>query len=169
MLQPSAEWTWYINQEQACLSLDMGELSFCAAMKMRQLDNVKMKHRAFNLDDSSLYFKYYQAAADELYLADHAALEIALNALAIARFCKMDAAKSWLVNKSWGKLPPKYANFAYVKSKTERGLFLIVQADTRMSIIMLLNSQMTLNSGKILYQFESLRVANDRLGIYTPC
>ncbi|AWB67570.1 hypothetical protein C2869_14470 [Saccharobesus litoralis] len=166
MLQPNAEWFWFIDQNQGKLSLDMGEMTFTTPFKRRKLMSSADTKRTFSVDDSSLYTHFYHAVEDSLGLPEPLCVQAALNGVAALMFLKPTGAKSWLFDLEPDIGPGLLDYITCIRSQFQQGVFLILQRDANASLVMLLSQQMRLNNDCLLKQFEVVKTLNDRLGLY---
>ena len=116
----------------------------------------------FCADDSSYYY-YFLEALKDLALSVPEKVQIALNAVTNLRFHKVRMPQSWFFEYHYSDDTFSTGDVITLSIKGDYAQFVILEADDRVSTCMLLESSAQLSDAKTLYQFDVIRVMNDRV------
>lgn len=166
MMQPKSDWCWQYDHEYDCLQLDMGEFLFATPYSKRKLEPTCLDMQSFSVADSDLYEHFYHTLEDCLGLPEALMVQMALNAVALAKFTKPGGPKSWYLNEMTDSAPGLLDEVVAMESDRGKGVFLIIERNANASLFMLLSTSMALNGGNMLKQFEPFRAMNDRMALY---
>ncbi|WP_229360280.1 cell division protein ZapC [Ferrimonas sediminicola] len=161
---PSANWRWFFEPQHSRLALDLGEeMLFLTPYTPSQLIPDALHGTAFCAEQAEFYTRCINELGKQLTLSDPQLVQIALNATALSFFALPRMPKSWYFSHSQSIVYSKPAKVCRLDTEQGAGLFVVVQAEERSSLVMLISDSLELGCNKRLAPFEAIKVMNDRL------
>ncbi|MGF1703419.1 cell division protein ZapC [Photobacterium makurazakiensis] len=167
MLKPNNSWTWYYDQKDDALMLDLGDdMVFRVAIPTKHLIPSSFAKATFTVDDATVYQTFLEGIAC-LELSGPRKVELALTAVAASRFHKPIMPKSWFFKKSEGDYQPRQADIVTLYTDSAKANYLVVENSGCASLCMLADVEpLALTSTKEMKFCDVIKVMNDRTEAY---
>ncbi|CAH0533473.1 Cell division protein ZapC [Vibrio stylophorae] len=163
MLKPNNNWQWYFNPQENSLLLDLGNgYEFCVGLAIKSLVESAKGRAPFSVEDAAIYQRYCETL-ESIYIDDGRAAEVALNAIAAARFHKPVMPKSWFFHAQAQDYSPQQGEVVVLANTHGEGRYLVIENCGRASLCMCLEPEMKLSEGKSLGFCGTIKVMNDRI------
>ncbi len=164
LLMPTSNWRWFFEPQHSRLALDLGdEMVFLTPYDAGQLIPDALHGMPFCAEHAEFYTRCLQELSKQLNLAEPQLVQIALNATALSFFALPRMPKSWYFNHSQSIVYSKAAKVCRLYTEQGPGLFVVVQAEERSSLLMLISETLELGGNKKMAPFDAIKVMNDRL------
>ena len=162
MLQPSANWSWYLHPETKILFLELEDMLFSTAYHQRQLLVQSNSRHPFSIDDHHFYSKMEEVLVSLQNLYSDARLtQMALNATAVNKFYRPIMPKSWFFSKH--QYSGQNNGLSILENDLNQGLVMIIEKDKNSSLCMLIGKPMQLDEHSQLEEFAVIKVMNEYL------
>lgn len=163
MLQPQADWYWYVDEKAGNLSICLGgDLHFATAYPTKNLINHPGRSLPFSIEHMELYSQVSEKLTGcHIDLNNAQKTQVALNAVAALLFHKPVTPKSWHFVQS--SVPFDQTDVARIKTESGEGLILLLESNENMSTGILISSGLLLTQTKALDPFSVHKIANNRL------
>nr|WP_174238891.1 cell division protein ZapC [Vibrio taketomensis] len=165
MLKPSDKWTWYYDDAEQHLMLDLGNtMLFKTNLSRKHIVECAVGINEFSVDDATA-FQTYKDQISHLDLSEPRQAELALYCVAAKRFHKPVQPKSWFFNSlSDGSLTPEEGDFVRLETNHTRGAFIVLEVGECASLCASINlDDFDLNGIKSLKFGEAIKVMHDRM------
>ncbi|MBD8514449.1 cell division protein ZapC [Photobacterium sp. WH77] len=164
MLKPNNSWTWYYDQKNDSLMLDLGEeMVFRVSIPSKHLIACAFNRCEFTVDDASTYQTYLENIS-ALDLSAPRKVELALNAVAASRFHKPMMPKSWFFSQQEGGYTPHNGEIIGLDTDFGSARYLVIENSGCASLCMLADVEShVLTSGKEMEFCGIIKVMNDRM------
>ncbi len=165
MLKPSDKWTWYYDDTEQHLMLDLGDdMVFKTNLSKKLIVDCAIGVNEFSVDDASAYQTYKEQIA-HLDLSEPRQAELALYCVAAKRFHKPVQPKSWFFDCiSDGLNAPVEGDFVQLSNSYSDGYFLVLEVGDNSSLCASINLEaFVLNGVKSLGFGQAIKVMHDRM------
>lgn len=164
VLIPDSNWYWYIEAKTQQLTLSLSDdLHFQTPYSASKLRCAPTSELAFSIEHTGYFFSLKESLEVCLPdMSDAQRLQIILNAVAVKYFCKLTGLKSWHFHEQEQDMTKMVV--ASLSSGRESADVLVVEQDEASATCMFL-TPLTLDNGKTLAQFDTIRVSSNRLGM----
>ncbi|WP_459779860.1 cell division protein ZapC [Photobacterium sp. R1] len=164
VLKPNNSWTWYYDQKNDSLMLDLGEeMVFRVSIPCKHLITCAFNRSEFTVDDASTYQTFLENIAT-LELSAPRKVELALNAVAASRFHKPMMPKSWFFTQQDGGYEPRNGEIIALDTELATGKYLVIENSGCASLCMLADVEPhQLAIGKDIDFCGVIKVMNDRM------
>lgn len=169
MLKPSDKWTWYYDDADQHLMLDLGkEMVFKTNLSRKLIVDCAVGVNEFSVDDASA-FQTYKEQITHLDLSEPRQAQLALYCVAAKRFHKPVQPKSWFFdNLSDGSCAPIEGDFVRLENSYGHGAFIVLEVGDSASLCASINlDEFSLNGVKSIQYGEAIKVMHDRMQIIT--
>ena len=167
MLKPSDKWTWYYDDTDQHLMLDLGnDMVFKTNLSRKLMVECAIGVNEFSVDDASAYQTYKEQIA-HLDLSEPRQAQLALYCVAAKRFHKPVQPKSWFFDcLSDGSCVPEEGDFVRLENNYGGGVFIVLEAGPCASLCASINlNEFNLNGSKSIQYGEAIKVMHDRMQI----
>ncbi|RTZ16886.1 cell division protein ZapC [Vibrio aquaticus] len=167
MLKPSDKWTWYYDDSEGHLMLDLGnEMIFKTNLSRKLIVDCAIGINEFSVDDASAY-QVYKEQISYLGLSEPRQAELALYCVAAKRFHKPVQPKSWFFDSvSDGSYPPEEGDLVRLSNSTNEGHFIVLEVGESASLCASVGlEEFGLNGSKYLQFGQAIKVMHDRLTV----
>ncbi|MDF2152142.1 cell division protein ZapC [Vibrio sp. CAU 1672] len=164
MLKPSDKWSWYYDEQKACLMLDLGEdMIFQTNLSRKLLVNCAFSKNEFTVDDASA-FQTYNERIRCLDINEYRQAELTLYCVAAKRFHKPVQPKSWFFDAQGKDHQPEEGDMVSLTNQHSEGLFIVLEAGETSSLCAYVGpEEFSLNNSKSLGFGEPIKVMHDRM------
>ena len=167
MLKPNDEWTWYYDDAEQHLMLDLGDtMVFKTNLPRKLIVECAIGINEFTVDDASAY-QTYKEQISLLGLSEPRQAELALYCTAAKRFHKPVQPKSWFFDcqSSDGAIPEE-GDFVHLCNTNNQGYFIVLEVGESASLCASVNlEQFELDGVKSLQFGQAIKVMHDRMCI----
>ncbi|MDR9828678.1 cell division protein ZapC [Vibrio sp. FNV 38] len=166
MLKPRDNWTWYFDDMENHLMLDLGdEMLFKTNLSRKHLVDYAVGINVFCVDDAS-DFQTYKESLSHLELSEPRQAELALYCVAAKRFHKPVQPRSWFFEEGRGSdCRLHQGNLVHLENEHNQALFIILEVgDSACLIAPVALKGFILRTGKTLAFGEPIKVMHDRIG-----
>ncbi|MCL1078493.1 cell division protein ZapC [Parashewanella spongiae] len=166
LLMPKKDWQWQYDYVNDVLSLSLGsELEFLTSYKKKQLIPDACSKMVFDLEHANFYIEMIDRLQNVLTITEAGLVQIALNATAAHFMLKPQMPKSWFFEASNTCVYSEHGKVFELKLEhnNERVLVLAIERGLQATLVMILSPESVLSSGKVLRQFDTIKVMHDRL------
>lgn len=166
MLKPRDNWTWYFDDMENHLMLDVGDnIVFKTNLSRKLLVEYAIGTNNFCVDDASAY-QTFKESLTHLDLSEPRQAELALYCVAARRFHKPVQPKSWFFHAGQGSNCRLHeGNLVKLSNEFGEGVFIILEvADAVCLIAPVELDGFTLSDSKQLAFGEPIKVMHDRIG-----
>lgn len=166
LLMPKKDWQWKYNNAHGVLSLSLGsEMEFLTPYTQKILIPDAINVSEFNMEHANFYIELVDKLQKTLNTSEAGLVQIALNATAAHFMLQPQMPKSWLFNKSLQCVYSEQGKIFELKldHSNEKVLVIAVETGLQATLVMMLSKECILSSGKVLSQFETIKVMHDRL------
>lgn len=167
MLKPSDKWTWYYDDVERHLMLDLGEeMVFKTNLCRKLIVECAVGVNEFSVDDASAYQTYKEKIA-LLGLTEPRQAELSLYCVAAKRFHKPVQPKSWFFDSlSDGKITPEEGDLVRLSNAANQGHFIVLEVGELACLCACVAPQgFELTSSKSLQFGQAIKVMHDRLTV----
>ncbi|WP_114764459.1 cell division protein ZapC domain-containing protein [Vibrio rhodolitus] len=167
MLKPSDKWTWYYDDANQHLMLDLGnEMVFKTNLCRKLIVECAIGVNEFTVDDASA-FQTYKEQISHLGFSEPRQAELALYCVAAKRFHKPVQPKSWFFDcLSDGSILPEEGDFVRLENTHGAGVFIVLEVGDSASLCASINlDEFSLNGIKALAFGQAIKVMHDRMQI----
>lgn len=167
MLKPSDKWTWYYDDREEHLMLDLGnEMVFKTNLSRKLIVDCAIGINEFSVDDASAY-QGYKEQISLLGLSEPRQAELALYCVAAKRFHKPVQPKSWFFDsQSNGEHAPEEADLIRLSNSNNEGYFIVLEVGESASLVAsVCLEEFQLNGVKSLQFGQAIKVMHDRVSI----
>ncbi|MDN3610068.1 cell division protein ZapC [Vibrio ostreicida] len=167
MLKPSDKWTWYYDDAEQHLMLELGDdMVFKTNLSQKLMVDCAIGVNEFSVDDACSY-QIYKEQISHLDLSEPRRTELALYCVAAKRFHKPVQPKSWFFDcQPESPTCPVEGDVVYLSNSNSQGYFLVLEVGESASLCTYINLQsFTLNSAKSLVFGQAIKVMHDRMSI----
>ncbi|WP_039948965.1 cell division protein ZapC domain-containing protein [Vibrio ichthyoenteri] len=167
MLKPSDKWTWYYDDADQHLMLDLGnEMVFKTNLSRKLIVECAVGVNEFSVDDASAY-QTYKEQISHLELSEPRQAQLALYCVAAKRFHKPVQPKSWFFDSlSDGSCIPSEGDFVRLENGHGHGAFIVLEVGESASLCASINlDEFNLNGVKCIQYGEAIKVMHDRMQI----
>ncbi|GAB2660806.1 cell division protein ZapC [Vibrio panuliri] len=164
MLKPSDKWTWYYDDANQHLMLDLGnDMVFKTNLCRKLIVECAVGVNEFTVDDASA-FQTYKEQISHLDLSEPRQAELALYCVAAKRFHKPVQPKSWFFDSlSDGSIIPEEGDFVRLANSHGHGSFIVLEVGECASLCASINlDDFSLNGSKSLSFGQAIKVMHDR-------
>jgi len=165
MLKPSDKWTWYYDDTEGHLMLDLGDgMLFKTNLPRKLIVECAIGINEFSVDDASAYQTYKEQIA-HLTLSEPRQAELALYCVAAKRFHKPVQPKSWFFDSlSNGELGLEEGDFVQLSAANNNGIFIVLEVGECASLCVSVSLEaFELNGSKSLAFGQAIKVMHDRM------
>ncbi|WP_082016366.1 cell division protein ZapC [Vibrio sinaloensis] len=165
MLKPSDKWTWYYDDSEGHLMLDLGDgMLFKTNLPRKLIVECAIGINEFSVDDASAYQTYKEQIA-LLGLSEPRQAELALYCVAAKRFHKPVQPKSWFFDSlSDGNLALEEGDFVQLSTSSGSSSFIVIEVGEYASLCVSVSlDEFQLNGIKSLSFGEAIKVMHDRM------
>ncbi|WP_165862867.1 cell division protein ZapC [Vibrio sinensis] len=165
MLKPSDKWTWYYDNTEGHLMLDLGcDMVFKTNLSHKLIVNCAIGINEFSVDDASAYQTYKEQIA-LLDISVPRQTELALYCVAAKRFHKPVQPKSWFFDcLSNGDLEPEEGDLIKLSNAFGEGYFIVLEVGESASLCASIGlGEFVLNGSKSLQFGQPIKVMHDRM------
>ncbi len=166
LLMPKRDWQWQYDYVSDVLSLSLGsELEFVTPYKKKQLIPDACSNIVFDVEHAEYYIEIIDRLQNSLTITEAGLVQIALNATTAHFMLKPQMPKSWFFEASSTCVYSEQGKVFELKLEhnSDRCLVLSVERGIQATLVMILSAELVLSSGKILRQFDTVKVMHDRL------
>jgi cell division protein ZapC len=166
MLKPRDNWTWYFDDTENHLMLDLGDnMLFKTNLPRKLLVDCAVGTNVFCVNDASDY-QTFKESLSHLDLTEPRQAELALYCVAAKRFHKPVQPKSWFFHEGRGTPCRLHeGNLVTLSNDQDEGLFIILEVGENACLIApVALDGFTLREGKTLAFGEPIKVMHDRIG-----
>ncbi|MBT1445659.1 cell division protein ZapC [Shewanella sp. JM162201] len=164
LLMPQTDWQWRYNDAYGVLSVSLGsEMEFLTPYKAKLLIPDALDNMEFSVEHAKFYIDLLDRMQKRLKITDAAAVQIALNATAASFMLKPQMPKSWYFDASDVCVFADVGKVFELKCQGERHLVMVVENGLQAAMVIVLGKQCELGDGKILSQFDIIKVMHNRL------
>lgn len=167
MLKPSDKWTWYYEDSEGHLMLDLGnEMLFKTNLPRKLIVDCAIGVNEFSVDDASAYQGYKEQIA-HLDLSEPRQAELALYCVAAKRFHKPVQPKSWFFDSvADGSISPEEGDLIRLSNSHNEGYFIVLEVGESASLCAsVCLEEFALSGSKSLKFGEAIKVMHDRMAI----
>ncbi|MCG9749049.1 cell division protein ZapC [Vibrio brasiliensis] len=167
MLKPNDKWTWYYDDAEQHLMLDLGDdMVFKTNLPRKLVVDCAIGVNEFSVDDASAFQTYKEQIA-LLGLSEPRQAELALYCVAAKRFHKPVQPKSWFFdNLSDGQMTPEEGDLIRLSNSYSDGYFIVLELGECASLCAsVCLEEFALNGSKCLQFGQAIKVMHDRLVI----
>lgn len=165
MLKPSDKWSWYYDDKEEHLMLDLGDsMVFKTNLSRKLVVDCAFGTNEFSVDDASAFQTYKEQIA-HLELSEPRQAELALNCLAAKRFHKPVQPKSWFFDSlSSGDCELEEGDFVQLSTASNSGIFIVLEVGECASLCASVSLEPFLLSGSKALEFgQAIKVMHDRM------
>lgn len=165
MLKPSDKWTWFYDDSEGHLMLDLGDgMLFKTNLPRKLIVDCAIGINEFSVDDASAYQTYKEQIA-HLGLVEARQAELALYCVAAKRFHKPVQPKSWFFDSlSDGNFTVEEGDFVQLDASGTSGTFIVLEVGECASLCASVSlEEFQLNSAKSLAFGQAIKVMHDRM------
>ncbi len=165
MLKPSDKWTWYYDDAEQHLMLDLGDsMVFKTNLPRKLIVECAIGINEFCVDDASAYQTYKEQIA-LLGLSEPRQAELALYCVAAKRFHKPVQPKSWFFDcQQSDESAPEEGDFIHLTNNYNNGYFIVLEVGESASLCASVNLEaFELNGIKSLSFGQAIKVMHDRM------
>ncbi|MGF1694255.1 cell division protein ZapC [Vibrio lamellibrachiae] len=164
MLKPSDKWTWYYDDKESNLMLDLGDdIVFKTNLPRKLLVECAVGINEFSVDDASA-FQTFKEQISLLPLNEPRQAELALYCVAAKRFHKPVQPKSWFFDNQYGEFTPTEGDIVRLTNQHSDGCFIILEVGESASLIASIETEaFELSSTKALVFGQAIKVMHDRM------
>lgn len=165
MLKPSDKWTWYYDDSEGHLMLDLGDrMLFKTNLPRKLIVDCAIGINEFSVDDASAYQTYKEQIA-LLGLSEPRQAELALYCVAAKRFHKPVQPKSWFFEPlSDGHFSIEEGDFVQLSSTSDLGCFIVLEVGECASLCASVSlDEFQLNGSKAICFGQAIKVMHDRM------
>ena len=165
ILKPSDKWTWYYDDAEQHLMLDLGDdIVFRTNLSKKLIVDCAIGINEFSVDDASA-FQTYREQISLLNLSEPRQAELALYCAAAKRFHKPVQPKSWFFNPaSDGGYTPEEGDFVQLSNDYSEGYFIVLEVGDSASLCSLVcQNSFILDGVKSLKFGQAIKVMHDRM------
>lgn len=165
MLKPSDTWSWYYDEQQCSLMLNLGEdMIFKTNLVRNKLVDCAFKDNEFTVDDASSY-QTFKEQISGLELSEPRQAELALYCVAAKRFHKPVQPKSWFFDsQSVGHEYPQEGGIVQMSNEHSLGYFIVLEVGECASLCAFVDlEEFLLTPSKGLRFGDSIKVMHDRM------
>jgi len=167
MLKPSDKWTWYYDDSEEHLMLDLGnDMVFKTNLPRKLIVDCAIGINEFSVDDASAYQTYKEQIA-LLGLSEPRQAELSLYCVAAKRFHKPVQPKSWFFDcLSDGQTTPEEGDLICLSNSLNEGYFIVLEVGESASLCAsVCLDGFELSGSKSLKFGQAIKVMHDRLTV----
>ena len=167
MLKPSDKWTWYYDDAEQHLMLDLGgDIIFRTNLSKKLVVDCAIGINEFSVDDASA-FQTYKEQISLLNLSEPRQAELALYCVAAKRFHKPVQPKSWFFNPVTDcGYTPEEGDFVKLSNSHSEGYFIVLEVGDNASLCALVcQNNFALDGMKSLKFGQAIKVMHDRMSV----
>ncbi|MEZ9232669.1 cell division protein ZapC [Vibrio amylolyticus] len=166
MLKPSDKWTWYYDDKESNLMLDLGDdIVFKTNLPRKLLVDCAVGINEFSVDDASA-FQTFKEQICLLPISEPRQAELALYCVAAKRFHKPVQPKSWFFDSQHGDCTPCEGDIVRLTNQHSDGYFIILEVGESASLIASIDiDAFSLTSSKNLVFGQAIKVMHDRMAL----
>ena len=165
MLKPSDKWTWYYDDKEEHLMLDLGDsMIFKTNLSRKLVVDCAFGINEFSVDDASAFQTYKEQIA-HLELSEPRQAELALYCVAAKRFHKPVQPKSWFFDSlSDGESSFEEGDFVQLSASGNSGTFIVLEVGECASLCASVSLEAIQLSGSKSLEFgQAIKVMHDRM------
>ncbi|MCK6265029.1 cell division protein ZapC [Vibrio sp. ZSDE26] len=164
MLKPSDKWTWYYDDKESILMLDLGDdIVFKTNLPKKLLVECAMGINEFSVDDASA-FQTFKEQISLLPLSEPRQAELALYCVAAKRFHKPVQPKSWFFDAQYDDFSPSEGDLIKLTNQLSDSCFIILEVGESASLVASIDLEsFSLSSTKQLVFGQAIKVMHDRM------
>ncbi|WP_456297362.1 cell division protein ZapC [Vibrio sp. AK197] len=165
MLKPNDKWTWYYDDGEGYLMLDLGQdMVFKTNLSRKLIVDCAEGVNEFSVDDASA-FQTYKEQVSMLPLTQPRQAELVLYCVAAKRFHKPVQPKSWFFDsQSDGSYVPEEGDLISLTNSYGDSHFIVLDVGENASLCASINlDECALNGSKTLKFGEAIKVMHDRM------
>lgn len=165
MLKPSDKWTWYYDDTEQHLMLDLGDdIIFRTNLSKKLIVDCAIGINEFSVDDASA-FQTYREQISFLNLSEARQAELTLYCTAAKRFHKPVQPKSWFFTPVIdGGYIPQEGDFVQLSNDHNDGFFIVLEVGDNASLCALVCTDDFMLDGMKLLEFgQAIKVMHDRM------
>ncbi|MCW8333775.1 cell division protein ZapC [Vibrio paucivorans] len=167
MLKPSDKWTWYYDDREGNLMLDLGQdMVFKTNLSRKLLVDCALAINEFSVDDAAA-FEIFREQLSYLSLSEPRQAELTLYCVAAKRFHKTVQPKSWFFDGlSSGDESPKEGDLIRMRNAHSDGYFIVLEVGESASLCACIDLDgFNLTSTKSLVFGQAIKVMHDRISV----
>ncbi len=165
MLKPNDKWTWYYDDGEGYLMLDLGQdMVFKTNLSQKLIVECAQGVNEFSVDDASA-FQTYKEQVGFLALSQPRQAELLLYCVAAKRFHKPVQPKSWFFDRrSDGSYVPQEGDLVSLANGYGENHCIVLEVGDNASLCASINlDEFSLNGSKTLKFGEAIKVMHDRM------
>ncbi|WP_428772506.1 cell division protein ZapC [Vibrio sp.] len=165
MLKPSDKWTWYYDDREGHLMLDLGDdMIFKTNLPEKLLVDCAIGINEFSVDDASAFQTFKEQLA-QLPLSEPRQAELALYCAAAKRFHKPVQPKSWFFDAQLSsEIAPEEGDIIELSNAYNRSPFIVLEVGETASLCALIDLEsFKLTANKQLIFGQAIKVMHDRM------
>ncbi|WP_070963410.1 cell division protein ZapC [Vibrio sonorensis] len=165
MLKPSDKWTWYYDDREGTLMLDLGDdMIFQTNLSRKLIVDCAIGINEFSVEDAAAFMTYREQIS-ALPLSEPRQAELALYCVAAKRFHKPVQPKSWFFDSLCdGENHLQEGDFVQLSNQYGQGLFIVLEVGSSASLCASVQiEEFALNGSKSLVFGQSIKVMHDRM------
>ncbi|WP_026029498.1 cell division protein ZapC [Vibrio genomosp. F10] len=166
MLKPSDKWTWYYDDKESTLMLDLGDdIVFKTNLPRKLLVDCAVGINEFSVDDASA-FQTFKEQISLLPLNEPRQAELALYCVAAKRFHKPVQPKSWFFDSQHSECFPQEGDLVRLTNQFSDRCFITLEVGESASLVALIDIEpFELSSTKQLVFGQAIKVMHDRMSL----
>ena len=164
MLKPRDNWTWYFDDKENRLMLDLGEdMLFKTNLCRKRLVDHAIDVNTFCVDDATSYQVYLESLSC-LDLSQPRQTELALYCVAAKRFHKPVQPKSWFFDEGYFDNQAAEGDIVTLANANGKGQFIVLEVNDGVCLLARVSLDgFLLREGKTLAFGEPIKVMQDRI------
>lgn len=164
MLKPNDTWTWFFDEREGALMLDLGnDMLFKVNLPSKLLVDCAYTENDFTVDDASA-FQTFKEQASLLDLSLPRQAELVLNCVASKRFHKPVQPKSWFFEPSIDGYLPQEGDIIHLHNRYSEGYFMVIEVCETASLCAAIEQEAFLLDGSKSLGFgQPIKVMHDRM------
>lgn len=164
MLKPNDTWTWFFDERESALMLDLGDnMMFKVNLAKKLLVDCAYSRSDFTVDDASS-FQTFKDQAALLDLSVPRQAELILNCVANKRFHKPVQPKSWFFEPSGTDYVPNEGDIVHLHNRYGEGYFIVIDVCETASLCAYIEQdEFVLDGRKALSFGQPIKVMHDRM------
>ncbi|CAH0539779.1 cell division protein ZapC [Vibrio marisflavi] len=166
MLKPSDKWTWYYDEGEGHLMLDLGDdIVFKTNLPKKLLVDCAFGINEFSVDDASSFQTFREQIAT-LDITEPRQAELTLYCVAAKRFHKTVQPRSWFFDRSNNGDAPEEGDIVYLENQHNSGYFIVLDVGESASLCSYIDlEEYILAPSKELQFGQAIKVMHDRLTV----
>lgn len=165
MLKPSDKWTWFYDDKDGHLMLDLGDdMLFRTNLERKWLVDYAFDTQQFSVDDATAYH-HFKEQIMMLPLSEPRQAELALYCTAAKRFHKPVQPKSWFFDVQHYQAPAvDTGTMVNLSNCHNSGVFIVLEAGESASLVAYAGlEEFVLSGSKSLVFGQVIKVMHDRM------